>query len=236
MSSHDLPPLPDVPDDIARLLARAAGGDPPAPAGAEEAVLARVRATSAPAAGTARTAGRALSTRTVAGAIGLACVIGTALTVAQSQSAPSADVTPLSPAIPTPGPTPVPTPVPTLGPAPIPALGPAPATAAAREPAPPPVVPEPERKRAQQDPLAEARMLETARSALAQDDAAGALVALQQHQRTFPKGALVEERRALTVVAYAKSGDQERTQAAASAFLREYPSSLFAETVRAAAR
>ena len=61
-----------------------------------------------------------------------------------------------------------------------------------------------------------------------------ALAKLQEHGRRFPRGALREERRALTVVAFAQGGDGERARSAARAFEREHPASLFLEMVRAA--
>jgi hypothetical protein len=54
------------------------------------------------------------------------------------------------------------------------------------------------------------------------------------HGRAYPRGKLHEERRALTVVAFAQQGDKARARTAARAFEKEHPSSLFLEMVRAA--
>jgi hypothetical protein len=80
----------------------------------------------------------------------------------------------------------------------------------------------------------EAALLEDAREALARGDADLAIARLQAHARAHPRGQLVEERRALTVVAWALRGDHARATGSARAFERAYPSSLFLQMVRAA--
>jgi hypothetical protein len=80
----------------------------------------------------------------------------------------------------------------------------------------------------------EEQLLVDARDALARGDGDVALKKLQQDASAYPHGRLVEERRALTVVAFAQKGDKARAASAARAFEHEYPQSLFLETVRAA--
>lgn len=82
----------------------------------------------------------------------------------------------------------------------------------------------------------ERRIIDAARSALAEGDVGGALGALQQHRRRFEKGMFVEERDALTIMALAKRGRNEQAAAQAERFNRRYPNSLFRGAIRAALR
>jgi hypothetical protein len=80
----------------------------------------------------------------------------------------------------------------------------------------------------------ERALLERARAALADDDAAGALAAVERHARRFPDGQLVEERDSLRVRALAAAGDRDEARRRADEFARRYPESLFLPSVRAA--
>ncbi len=82
----------------------------------------------------------------------------------------------------------------------------------------------------------ERRIIDAARSALAEGDVGGALGALQQHRRRFEKGMFVEERDALTIMALAKRGRNEQADAQADRFNQRYPNSLFRDAIRAALR
>lgn len=78
----------------------------------------------------------------------------------------------------------------------------------------------------------ENRALLQARQALRSNDPAGALGLLEQSQKRFPRGALAEEREALTIEALARLGDTARSATRATAFLRNYPRSPHAADVR----
>lgn len=85
------------------------------------------------------------------------------------------------------------------------------------------------------DLLAEMALLERARSKLATGRPGDALAIVEEHARTFPAGALGEERDALRVIAWC--GLPERANAALAArtaFARDYPRSTYAERVRRA--
>lgn len=72
---------------------------------------------------------------------------------------------------------------------------------------------------------AEMRLLETARAALSSGDARRALTLIEQHERDYPTGALVEERRASKVFALCELGRRSEAARAASEFLRTAPTS-----------
>ncbi len=79
-------------------------------------------------------------------------------------------------------------------------------------------------------------LLTQAQNALARGLAAEALATLRQHRQQFRRGPLTEEREALTVRAYAASGQRRRAQEEAAIFLARYPRSVFRpliETIRA---
>lgn len=57
---------------------------------------------------------------------------------------------------------------------------------------------------------------------------------LAQHRQRFASGQLAEERDALTILLLADSGDQETAQKRYKSFLQRYPSSIFAEAIKAA--
>jgi hypothetical protein len=83
--------------------------------------------------------------------------------------------------------------------------------------------------------LAEMALLERARSRLADGRPREALALVEEHARTFPGGALVEERDALRVIASCGLADRgESVLAARLAFARDYPRSTYAARVRRA--
>lgn len=66
-----------------------------------------------------------------------------------------------------------------------------------------------------------------ARAALRAGDAQHSLALLEQARRRFPRGALGQEREALTIQALERSGQHAAAQRRAAAFLRAYPSSPY---------
>ncbi len=85
------------------------------------------------------------------------------------------------------------------------------------------------------DLLAEMALLERVRSRLASGRLAEALALAEEHDRTFPRGALAEERDALRVIASCGLPDRaEAAWTARLAFARDYPRSTYAERVRRA--
>jgi hypothetical protein len=71
----------------------------------------------------------------------------------------------------------------------------------------------------------EMRLIETARAALSGGDARRALALLEEHEREYPAGALVEERRASKVFALCELGRRAEATRAAAEFLKTSPSS-----------
>jgi Outer membrane lipoprotein len=71
-----------------------------------------------------------------------------------------------------------------------------------------------------------------ARSALRSGDAARSLALLEQARARFPRGALGQEREALTIQALAQSGDHASARRRAEAFLRAHPQSPYVADVR----
>jgi hypothetical protein len=80
----------------------------------------------------------------------------------------------------------------------------------------------------------ERALLGRAQAALGDDDAAGAMAAVERHARRFPDGQLAEERDSLRVRALAAAGDRDEARRRAGEFARRYPRSLFLPSVRAA--
>lgn len=74
---------------------------------------------------------------------------------------------------------------------------------------------------------AERTWLERARSALSRGDAEGALRALHQHQRRFPRGELVEERDVLMIRALVAGGRKEEARVKFESFKVRTPNSVF---------
>ena len=75
-----------------------------------------------------------------------------------------------------------------------------------------------------------------ARRALRSGSAGHAVRLLEQARLRFPKGALGQEREALTIEALAKTGDSANAQRRARAFLRSYPKSPYAADVQSLAK
>ncbi len=74
----------------------------------------------------------------------------------------------------------------------------------------------------------ELRLVDSARLALAQGDAKGALGAIHEHTARFPSGAFAIERESLRVSALVTLGRRDEAKAAAAAFLASYPKSAAA--------
>jgi hypothetical protein len=71
-----------------------------------------------------------------------------------------------------------------------------------------------------------------ARAALRAGNAARSLALLEQARVRYPRGALGQEREALTIQALAQSGTRAEAERRARAFLRAYPQSPYAADVR----
>lgn len=80
----------------------------------------------------------------------------------------------------------------------------------------------------------ERQIIEKARSALARGDAEGALAAVGEHTKTFPRGQLAEAREAIAVQALVRAGRHAEARARAERFRRSYPGSTYAPVVDAA--
>ena len=83
---------------------------------------------------------------------------------------------------------------------------------------------------------AELRLLRHANLAYARGDFPGALKALAEHSRRFPKGRLAEERDALRVRSLVGSGRTSEARRAADAFGRRFPRSVLLPRIEAALR
>lgn len=81
---------------------------------------------------------------------------------------------------------------------------------------------------------AELASLERARSALATHSPNQALALLEEHERAFPKGAMIEERRAIRIVALCEAGKSEQGRAEARAFLAVNPDAALVSRIRSA--
>jgi hypothetical protein len=82
----------------------------------------------------------------------------------------------------------------------------------------------------------ESRMLAQVREALRRGDAAGAMTQLDEIRRAFPEGGLSQEREALTIECLERLGRGAEASTRATAFLRLWPSSPYADVVRAHVR
>jgi len=78
---------------------------------------------------------------------------------------------------------------------------------------------------------AERALVETARTAMARGDVAGALEVLERDGRRFPKGRLVEERESLQVQALTKVGRVAEARALGIRFRKEFPRSMLLPVV-----
>lgn len=81
---------------------------------------------------------------------------------------------------------------------------------------------------------AERAILDGARRALEQGDGATALSATERHARTFPGGALVQEREGIAIRALVLLGRRDEGRARAQRFVARYPDSLLRPAVEAA--
>jgi hypothetical protein len=97
----------------------------------------------------------------------------------------------------------------------------------------PPVATHTESKQATPALAAELSALDTARSALANGDSAGALSDLDAYARNFPHGRLGLEAEVLRIDALAKSGQTVAARKRAEAFMKRHPDSVLASRVRA---
>jgi hypothetical protein len=75
-----------------------------------------------------------------------------------------------------------------------------------------------------------------ARAALRSGDAARSLALLEQSRQRFARGALSQEREALTIQALSQSGDKAAARRRAQAFLRAHPQSPYVADVHQLAR
>jgi hypothetical protein len=106
---------------------------------------------------------------------------------------------------------------------------PAPAAASAARVKAPPTRPEPrERDRSL---AAERALIEQARTALAREQSAAALAALERHARDFPQGELEEERESLRVQALVGLAQFGEARKIGARFHRRFPRSIFGAVV-----
>lgn len=135
--------------------------------------------------------------------------------------------------------SPLPPPSPVAAPAP-PAPAPEPAAPVAPRPPGGPAKtqhgPPPEMRERDRDLAAERGLIEQARTALSRGNGEMAASALERHARTFPRGALEEERESLRVQALVASDRQEEARASGARFHRRFPRSIFAPVVDEALR
>jgi hypothetical protein len=78
----------------------------------------------------------------------------------------------------------------------------------------------------------EAAVLQRAREALRQGNLSGAFAELEVARTAFPRGALGEEREALTIELLSRSGQRDAARLRAQSFLRSFPKSPYAGNVR----
>lgn len=82
--------------------------------------------------------------------------------------------------------------------------------------------------------VAERRLLDAARTALASGDAPTTLARVEEHVRSYPKGRFQEEREALRVRALADAGRKDEARAAATRFESRWPGSVLLPAVKSA--
>ena len=80
----------------------------------------------------------------------------------------------------------------------------------------------------------ERQLIEAARTALLKRSPTAALQAITRHRQRFPRGQLEEERDSLEVQALMQAGEATQARAAALAFLKKFPQSVFGPAVEAA--
>lgn len=86
------------------------------------------------------------------------------------------------------------------------------------------------------DLVEELALVQTARTAIARGNYAGALDATDEHARRFPRGHLAEERESLAIQALAGLGRGDEARARATKFRAKYPQSLLLPAVDGALR
>ncbi|MEZ4391031.1 MAG: hypothetical protein R3A48_08050 [Polyangiales bacterium] len=128
---------------------------------------------------------------------------------------------------PAPPSAPVTAPVVAPAPAPAPAVVPPPARAARVRAAPP---------EAADDLMGELAWIQRAQRSLSRGDGAGALAALAEHARRYPRGRLREEREAAQALALCAAGRGDEARAAADRFVAAHPASPQVARVRGACR
>jgi hypothetical protein len=120
--------------------------------------------------------------------------------------------------------------------APVNTAQPSPAPAAVVEPAPAASLAVPSESKARASTTSQLReesvAVLQARAALRSGDAARSLALLEQARLRFPRGALGQEREALTIQALARSGARAAARQRADAFLRAHPQSPYVVDVR----
>jgi outer membrane protein assembly factor BamD (BamD/ComL family) len=79
---------------------------------------------------------------------------------------------------------------------------------------------------------AELGVLDMARSKLADGDAKGALVVLDEYSRTYPRGRLGLEAEVLRIDALSRAGETGAAKKRAEAFVKKHPKSVLAPRVR----
>jgi hypothetical protein len=133
-----------------------------------------------------------------------------------------------------PAPAPLATPVQQVEPPPVepapPAMKPTIEDAQRTEPA--PDKPAVRHTRSSAPSTGESALLQRAQSALARDPAR-ALALTEQHRRSFPAGALSEEREAIAIQALRRLGREPEARARAARFETKYPNSVHRSRVRA---
>jgi hypothetical protein len=85
-----------------------------------------------------------------------------------------------------------------------------------------------------QDLARERQLVDQARSALARGDADGALAAVGEHVKAFPRGELTEMREALAVQALVGAGRFGEARARGKVFSQRYPASAYRPAIDAA--
>jgi hypothetical protein len=79
----------------------------------------------------------------------------------------------------------------------------------------------------------EREILDIAKTALGRGDASAALARTEDHARTYPRGALAEEREALAVQALVAAGRAAEAKSRAARFAKVFPKSVLLPAVRA---
>lgn len=234
-------------DDLTRSLLRSALDDGPSPHARRKAMVALglsagagAAVTTAAATSTASTAAKASATAGLLKWIGIGVLGGVvtvgAVEVTQSQGrAAKAQAAHVDP-----GPASTTTPPPARAPEP---RGEAPAEAPSAEPVatadtaaakPAETPPRPAARSVERPSLAdEIAAIDAARVAIGAGDGAGALRALDDHDRRFPGGALGQEATVLRIQALALRGDRATAARLGRAFLDAHPNSALAPRVRA---